>query len=147
MAVAGLSRLGLERFASEIMPVEEFPPAPAQGALAIQIRADDRRAVELLAPLDHEPTRSTTRAERAFLAGMEGGCHVPLGAFATLENGSIRLAGIIVDTEGGRAVQGVRTGRDPEELGRALAEELRCRGADEILACLDRAGEPAGGGR
>lgn len=146
MALAGLTRLGLERFASDVLAVEEFPPAPAQGALAIQIRADDRRAAQLLAPLDHEPTRTTTRAERAFLAGMEGGCHVPLGAFAKREDGSIRLAGIIVDTKGVRAVQGVRTGSDPEKLGRALAEELRGRGADEILACLDGAGGPAGGG-
>jgi hydroxymethylbilane synthase len=140
MALAGLARLGLDGHASEILSVEEFPPAPAQGALAIQIRADDERAAAALAPLDHAPTRLTTRAERAFLAAMEGGCHVPLGAVAEIEGDRVHLRGVVVDPDGGEAVSGERVGRDPLELGRALAGELRARGAEEILARLvDRA--------
>jgi hydroxymethylbilane synthase len=136
MALAGLTRLGLERHASDILSVDEFPPAPAQGALAVQIREDDARAAEMLAPLDHEQTRVTTRAEREFLAAMEGGCHVPLGAFAELDGEQIRLSGIVVDPGGGRAVRGVLSGSEPAALGRSLAAELRSRGADEILGRL-----------
>jgi hydroxymethylbilane synthase len=137
MALAGLARLGLDGHASEILSAEEFLPAPAQGALAIQIRTDDARAAEALAPLDHAPTRRTTQAERAFLATMEGGCHVPLGAFAQVEGRDrIRLRVVVVDPDGADAVRGERVGSDPVELGLALAEELRDQGADEILARL-----------
>jgi len=136
MALAGLARLGLDRHASEILDIAEFLPAPAQGALAIQIRADDERAAAALAPLDDRPTRLTTEAERAFLATMEGGCHVPLGAFAELDGSALRLRGIVVDPDGGAAVGGERSGTDPTEVGRALAEELRGRGADVILERL-----------
>ncbi|MBW2275938.1 MAG: hydroxymethylbilane synthase [Deltaproteobacteria bacterium] len=147
MALAGLSRLGLDRHASEVLPVDEFLPAPAQGALAIQIRADDQRSASVLAPLDHGPTRATTRAERAFLARMEGGCHVPLGAFAEIDGDRVRLAGIVVDPDGGHAVEGERSGKDPEELGQALAEELCGRGAAEILSSLNTATDGGAGGR
>lgn len=144
MALAGLSRLGLDRHASEILPLVEFLPAPAQGALAIEIRGDDRRAASLLALLDHGPTRRATAAERTFLTAMEGGCHVPLGAFARAEGDRLRLSGIVVDLDGKRAVQGELVGSDPEELGLALARELKGRGADEILARVAAAGLAGG---
>jgi hydroxymethylbilane synthase len=139
MALAGLVRLGLDRFATQILPVDRFLPAPAQGALALQIRGDDPEVAALLAPLDHPSTRRATAAERAFLAAMEGGCHVPLGALADADGGAVRLRGAIVHPAGERSVEGVRTGDDPLEVGRGLAAELRRRGADEILALLETA--------
>lgn len=145
MALSGLARLGLDRHASEILPLEEFPPAPAQGALAIEIRSDDGRAASVLAPLDHDPTRRATAAERTFLATMEGGCHVPLGAFARAEGDRLRLRGMVVDLDGTRAVRGELAGSDPVELGRALADELKGRGGDDILARV--AAEGLDGGR
>jgi hydroxymethylbilane synthase len=136
MALAGLARLGFHDHASEILDPAFFPPAPAQGALALQIRATDERAASLIAPLDHGPTRRAVAAERAFLATLEGGCHVPVGALAEVRGDDVRLAGMVVAPDGSRAVEGELTGRDAETVGRMLASDLKRRGAGELLASL-----------
>jgi len=136
MALAGLQRLGFQRHAGEILAPDRFPPAPAQGALAVQIREDDARTGELAALIDHRPSRRAVTAERALLAAMEGGCHLPLGALAEIRGDDLRLFGMIVSPDGGRAVAGVRGGPDPLEVGQGLASELKRNGADEILARL-----------
>jgi hydroxymethylbilane synthase len=136
MALAGLARLGFEGHAGEVLEPAFFPPAPAQGALALQIRAGDDRARELVAVLDHEPSRRAVTAERTFLATLEGGCHVPVGALAEVRGVEVRLFGMVVEPDGSRAVEGELAGADPAELGRGLAMELKRRGADGILSRL-----------
>jgi len=133
VALAGLERLGLTEHATEILEADSFPPAPAQGALAVEIRADDHRTAGIVSALDHGPTRWATAAERAFLIAMEGGCHLPLGALAETDGDRGRLDGAVIDPDGTSAVRGSASGRDPAEVGRSLAEELLGRGAAELL--------------
>jgi hydroxymethylbilane synthase len=134
LALAGMTRLGLADRASEILAPERFLPAPAQGALALEVRADDRRALEAAAALDHWPSRRATAAERAFLAAMEGGCHAPIGALARLEGDELALDGALTQLDGLEAVRGTARGSDPELTGRSLAAELKSRGGERILA-------------
>lgn len=132
MALAGLKRLGLDRYATETLDSDRFIPAPAQGAVAVEIRSDDK-IVEFLSTLDHEETRLVTTAERTFLGVMEGGCHVPLGAIATVEDDGIHLTGVVLSLDGKQVVRGDSAGGDPKEVGELLARELLSRGAEKIL--------------
>ncbi|MBD3334577.1 MAG: hydroxymethylbilane synthase [Candidatus Eisenbacteria bacterium] len=136
LAYAGLKRLGLERYASEILEPETMLPAPGQGAVAVEIRADDAGTAELLLPLDHGPTRLATAAERGFLEALGGGCSVPVGALATVAGRQIHLRGVVAGAEGRRRLTGETTGDDPLRLGQELARELVDRGAGEILERL-----------
>lgn len=135
LAAAGVKRLGLEGRISAYLPFDFFLPAVSQGAIGLQIREGDGETSEWIAGLDHAPTRIATRAERAFLGTLEGGCQVPVGAFGELEDGSLRLRGVVAALDGRRALDGEITGspEDPESLGVALARELLGRGGDDIL--------------
>jgi hydroxymethylbilane synthase len=106
------------------------------------VRADDGSLRPLFAALDDAPTTLATRAERAFLAALEGGCQVPIGALAVARGGAYTLYGMIADPTGARVVRGARAldARDPSLGGVALAEELRARGGDAILALLRSGG-------
>ena len=138
LARAGLVRLGLgDRIAEAIAP-ELIVPAVGQGALGIETRVGDRRVDDLLAPLEHRPTRLATSAERAFLGRLEGGCQVPIGALATMSGATLTLMGVVADIDGATAVRGSETGevRDVEGacvLGTRLADGLLGRGAAAIL--------------
>jgi len=138
LALAGVRRLDLEDRVTAILSPDEMLPAVGQGALGVEIRANDEETRELLAPLEHEPTRAATTAERAFLRVLEGGCHVPVGALAEATADGVRLRGVVASLDGRRAVRGERTGTDAEAVGRRLAEELLERGAREILAECER---------
>jgi hydroxymethylbilane synthase len=113
-------------------------PAPGQGALAVQCRVDDQTTLGLLAALDDESTRSTVTAERAFLSGLGGGCAVPVAAFAETVVKShvsgIRLTGLVISTDGTKAIRVNGEGTDALQLGQQLAQEAISQGADEILA-------------
>jgi hydroxymethylbilane synthase len=144
LATAGLVRLGLDGRIGERLPTTLMLPAPAQGALAVTVRAGDtttgaaaRQAVH------HFDTALSVAAERGFLRRLEGGCQVPVAAYAELkregEAASIRLHGRVIGLRGDRMVEGHQRGvvRDEEEaatLGFNLAERLRTEGASEILA-------------
>ena len=132
LAGAGLIRLGLEKHITEWIPAEIMLPAPGQGALAVQCRAGDHATLELLAALDDASTRKAVTAERALLAGLGGGCSVPVAALARAA-GAVSLMGLVASPDGTHTirVQGQRD--DPEELGRMLAEEALARGAAAIL--------------
>jgi hydroxymethylbilane synthase len=142
LAAAGVKRLGLERHITQYLPLDRFLPAVAQGAVAVEIRAHDEATRDWVRRLDHPPTHLTTAAERALLAALQGGCQVPVGALATLAGEQLTLAAEVVALDGGRFVSGRKSGpaTRPEELGRALAEELVAGGAAEILAQIRRAG-------
>jgi hydroxymethylbilane synthase len=143
LAAAGLRRLGLESHITELLPVTRMLPAIAQGALGLEIRADDDVTRALLGPLHHETSALCVRAERAFLRRLGGDCNVPVAGYATLE-GELRLRGLVAHPDGTRMVRGERQGSAaaPEAVGEALAEELLGRGAEEVLREL-RAGAGA----
>ena len=123
LACAGLNRLGLGERISQALPVESFVPAVAQGALALETRVGDKDILALLLPIHHEETALQIRAERAFLGAVEGGCSVPVGAFASLlSNNKIQLRSLIADESGNlyrHTLSGER--ENAEEIGRELA--------------------------
>jgi hydroxymethylbilane synthase len=143
LAAAGVHRLGVSQRIASYLDAPEWLPAAGQGAIAVQIREDDNRMRELLVPLHDADTWSQVRAERAFLAALEGGCQVPIGALAKEQDGELTLFGLIGDIEGRRIVRGEHPidPENPELSGIRLANELRGRGATEILEGLRRAAQ------
>lgn len=138
LALAGMTRLGRAAEASEILDAEQWLPAVGQGALGIICRDDDFDTRNLLAALDHADTHAATVAERALLRELEGGCQIPIGALATVDNDEVYLRALVASIDGERVVRGERRGRRDEAhaLGAALAGELLDRGAGAILAEL-----------
>lgn len=136
LATSGLVRLELDQRIRMRLPVETSLPANGQGALGIECRSDDARIQALLKPLEHEETRVCVLAERAMNRRLEGGCQVPIGAFAKLEDDTIYLRGLVGNLDGTTIIRGERRGptADAEAIGTALAEDLLSRGAGEILA-------------
>ncbi|MET7876645.1 hydroxymethylbilane synthase [Micromonospora profundi] len=139
LARAGLARLGRADVITETLDPMLMLPAPAQGALAVECRADDQDLVELLALLDHAPSHAAVTAERALLATLEAGCSAPVAAYAELAEGDtgdeIYLRGAVISPDGTRDLRLSRTGTpaDAAEIGKALAAELLELGADSIL--------------
>ena len=127
LAVAGLERLGRADRIAEAFAPSEFPPAPAQGVIALECRADDSPTVALLSAIDRPETHAVANAERAVLAALGTGCDLGVGAFATLDDGELT---IVAALGGGSREEPVRRGEtrgapnDAEALGRALAAEL-----------------------
>jgi hydroxymethylbilane synthase len=146
LAAAGLKRLGLGDRITDPVPFQIMLPAVSQGAIAIQLRADDARVMPWIEPLDHAPTRLRTTAERALLREVEGGCQIPLGAHATLHGERLELAAAVASLDGADSVTGRIAGppRDAVMLGRGLAGDLLARGGEAIMAAI-RAGQDTGG--
>ena len=132
LAAAGLKRLGWGDRIAEILDPHAMCPAVGQGALAIETTAAGCAAV---ASLDDAPTRAAVLAERGVLASLGGGCQVPIGAHATVENGRVRLIGIVISPDGRAFVHGESEGaaHNAEAIGRGLGETLLARGARAIL--------------
>jgi hydroxymethylbilane synthase len=135
LAYAGLRRLGLAEHATYVFPPEEMLPAVAQGALALEARADDAPTLKRLAALEHPETRIRVEAERGFLARIEGGCQVPIAGHATVHGGRVSMRALVASLDGKQVIRGERSGPAAEarQLGVALAEELLSKGADAIL--------------
>jgi hydroxymethylbilane synthase len=138
LAAAGLIRLDVQQRITMFFEPPDWLPAPGQGAIAIQARSDDGRIRDLLSPLDHEPTSIATRAERAFLAALDGGCQVPIGALVADAGGLPTLYGMLADVTGKHIVRGSRAMDlgSPESTGEALAAEIRSRGGSSLLVEL-----------
>lgn len=165
LAAAGLQRLGMAsadggelnvlqfpqlaalegRFVATSIAPEVMLPAVAQGTLAIEARADDAATLARLTVLDDAAARAAALAERAFLRRLEGGCQVPIAAYAELRSADalLTLYGLVGALDGSVMVRGERSGSsaDAETLGVALANELLARGADQILAEIEAAGQ------
>jgi hydroxymethylbilane synthase len=135
LAAAGIARLGLEAAVAERFPPERLLPAPGQGAIALQCRADGPERA-MVAAVNHAPTWAAVAAERAFLAGLEGGCSAPVAAYARLENGALVLHGLVAATDGSRVLRFTRAAppQDAEMLGRGLADEALRAGAARLVA-------------
>ena len=141
LAEAGLRRLGLEAHVTQRLGPPAFLPAVGQGALGIECRADDAATLALLAPLDDPATRRAVLAERRTLAELEGGCLIPLAAWARdLDDGRLALDAAVFDPDGlervATAVAGPRD--DPDDLGRRAARDLLAQGADRLLRRVRR---------
>lgn len=134
LALAGLVRLERASEVAEILEPEVVLPAPGQGAIVLECRDGDAGTASAVASLGHPPTAAAVTAERAFLAVLGGGCNVTLGAHASAGPGGIRLLGLVGDAEGRTVIRGEGQGRDPEPLGRSVAEDLLARGAARLLA-------------
>ena len=134
LAGAGLTRLGLEAHVTEWLPLDVMLPAPGQGALAVQCRAEDQVTLSLLAALEDEPTRQAVTAERAFLSGLGGGCAVPVAAHAEAHASGIQLTGLVISEDGKRSIKVNGGGQNANGLGSALAHEAILQGAAELLA-------------
>jgi hydroxymethylbilane synthase len=143
LAVAGLTRLGVSGRISEILPAEWMLPAIGQGALGIETLIEDRETSELVAALNDAATYACVSAERSLLRELEGGCQVPLGAWARLENGQLRIEACLLSPDGQQCLRQERSGpaADAEQIGRRLGEIFKEAGAEEILRL---AGRPVG---
>lgn len=135
LACAGLRRLGLTDKITAPLPVDDFLPAIAQGAVGIEIRADDARARALLAPLDDAATTRCVAAERAFLARLDGSCRTPIAGLAEVGGDRLHLRGMILTPDGRQAHATARSGpiSDGPAMGRDAAEELLARAGPGFL--------------
>ena len=135
LAAAGLHRLDARQRIGAYLDAPDWLPAAGQGAIAVQIRDGDERMAGMVAGLNHDATLLATRAERAFLAALEGGCQVPIGALAMERESGLVLHGLIASVDGRNVVRGERalTDGDPELTGVRLANDLRSRGASDLL--------------
>jgi hydroxymethylbilane synthase len=138
LAGAGLLRLGVHQRIDAWLEPPDWLPAPGQGAIAVQSRIEDGDATAIIEPLDHAATRIAVTAERAFLAALEGGCQVPIGALAVEVSGALVLHGLIAELSGRRVLRGsVNVDRArPADAGERLASMLMADGAGDILAAL-----------
>jgi hydroxymethylbilane synthase len=139
LAAAGLKRLGLSSRIRAIISSADSLPAVGQGALGIECRADRSDVIAMLQPLHHSDTAACVLAERAMSRALNGSCQVPLGGFATVEEGRLQMRGFVASPDGQRMVRAESTGdiANPEALGKRIADELRLLGAGEILAALN----------
>jgi hydroxymethylbilane synthase len=135
IACAGLNRLDLADKISAILPPQEFLPAPAQGALAVQIRTEDNELAELVLKLDDKKSRIAVEAERAILSSMHGGCSIPLGVYSQISGDNITIDAVISDVEGVKYIKRSITGHinQANVFAENLAQELLNAGGREIL--------------
>jgi hydroxymethylbilane synthase len=135
LAYAGVHRLGLDSRIRQVIPFGIMLPAVGQGAMAVEIRADDAKVREIVSVLDDPETRNCVTAERAFLRRLEGGCQVPIGAMARVEGDRIYLEGVVGSLDGDKNLRERITGdtADADALGTGLAEQMLEKGAAEIL--------------
>ena len=135
LAAAGLIRLGFEQRIAALMSVDTSLPANGQGAVGIECRSEDKEVQQLLSALEHNDTRICVLAERAMNRKLQGGCQVPIGAFAVIEGDTLWLRGLVGALDGSEIIRHQLRGpvAEAEQLGVALAEHLLSLGADRIL--------------
>jgi len=133
LASAGLNRLQRTERIRAILPVEVMCPAVGQGALAIEIRAGDAPTRGCVEFLDDRAARAATTCERALLNQLGGGCQVPIGAFAEVDNGVITLTAVVARPDGSAVLREIQSGSDPAQLGERVGQTLLRRGGDKIL--------------
>ncbi|MBZ5662925.1 MAG: hydroxymethylbilane synthase [Acidobacteriia bacterium] len=144
LAKAGLDRIGLSAHITQVLPQEVSLPAAGQGAIGIESRAADTETLRVLAQLNHAETRCSVIAERAALAGLDGGCQVSIGAWARVENGKLTLDVAVLSPDGSKRISEKDSGapEQAEAIGASIAKKLRERGAAALLARESR-GTPA----
>ncbi|MDF2714166.1 MAG: hemC [Paenibacillus sp.] len=141
LAAAGLHRMGWKDRITEYLPPDVCIPSVAQGVLGIECRADDTFMLDLLGTFEHADTALAIRAERQFLGRLNGGCQIPIGAYAIVrddrsEGPVLEMTAIVGSPDGKRLIKEWGRGSDPEKLGDLLADKMLAQGADRILAEL-----------
>lgn len=136
LACAGLERLGFEGLITETLQAPDWLPAPTQGTIGLQYRADDSRTRDLLLPLNHAPTALRSRAERGVARLLQGSCQVPLAVYAEVEAEMLHIQAMIGEPDGSRVLRSRCQGAaaDIEQLVGSLAEDLLQQGAGQIIA-------------
>lgn len=134
LAAAGVTRLRLEAHVAQWLPLSEMLPAPGQGALGIQCRADDEETLRLLAAVHRPEVAAAVTAERAFLHALGGGCATPVGAYATMGNGRLHMTGLVGAVDGTAVIRVSGSGSNAHDLGAQLAQQAIADGAEELLA-------------
>jgi hydroxymethylbilane synthase len=134
LAAAGLARLGISPTHATPFPLDEMVPAPGQGALAVQARAGDGETLAIAAKLNHERSRVALEAERALVATLGGDCSLPLGAYAELREGGVRLMAVVIEPDGGHLAWAQVEAPDARRAAEEAAQELLAGGAAGILA-------------
>jgi hydroxymethylbilane synthase len=144
LALAGITRLGLRGDTVHPLPTEVCLPAPGQGALGIEARAEDEEVMTLLGRLDHEDTRYEVTAERAVLSALDAGCLVPLAALARRDGDRLSVESVVASPDGRRLLKETVVGSPSEAgyLGLEVAKGLRGQGAEELLQEARRSAEP-----
>jgi hydroxymethylbilane synthase len=135
LAVAGLNRLGRQSEITAYLDPERFPPAPAQGAIGLEIRADDSRTAELIAPLNHVATTTAVHAERALLDTLDGSCRTAIGAVSHIAEKTLLLYGEMLSPDGRIAISARHAGpaAAPEAVGHELGQILRDKAGSDFL--------------
>jgi hydroxymethylbilane synthase len=135
LAEAGVRRLGLERYIAQTLPWEIVLPAPGQGAMALETRADDEPARLIAAQLDHLPTHAAVTAERTLLAALQGGCLAPVAALGRIDGDRLTLVGRVLGRDGVRRIEAADAAAvaEAESLGRSVADALSAQGAGELI--------------
>lgn len=142
LAAAGLKRMGWsDDVVTEYFEPEEFIPAIAQGALGIEVREDDHELIEMLKSVHSDEASLCTTAERTFLKRMDGSCQVPIGGYATVEDGELYLTGLIMSEDGNERYLVKKSHEDPETLGNLVADEMEKIGAKEIIDMINENNE------
>lgn len=138
LASAGLIRLGLADRIASFIDIKQSLPAAGQGAVGIECRTDDVQVHALLAPLADAETTYCVRAERAMNNHLQGGCQVPIGGYAVLQQGQLYLRALVGDIDGSRIIraEGKSAVENAEVLGVQIAEQLLAQGADKILQSI-----------
>jgi hydroxymethylbilane synthase len=129
LALAGLKRLGLAEHATNIMSAEEFLPAVGQGAIGIEVRADNSRLRDILAHIDHADTSTAVACERAFLAALDGSCKTPIAGHATISGNAVQFRGLIARPDGTAAhdISGTGNRKDAATIGADAGREIKHR--------------------
>jgi len=143
LAAAGLKRLGREEMVRERLSLDEMCPAAGQGALAVEIRAEDPATMVAISFMDHPASRATTSCERALLNGLGGGCQVPIGAHAEFSGEQLLLTAVVASPDGTRVLRERQLDKEPEKLGASVARQLLGKGAQEILDSIYGTQAPA----
>jgi len=127
LALAGLRRLALQSVATDLMPLEKFPPAPGQGAICIESRIGDVRVEEMLAAINHLPTAQALACERAFLASLDGSCRTPIAGYASIDGDRLAFSGLILTPDGTQSHTVATSGlaSDAQGIGRSAGEQIR----------------------
>jgi hydroxymethylbilane synthase len=135
LAEAGLLRLGFARRVTEVLPESVMLPAVGQGALAIECRADDRRTLDAVLPLDDAAAHCAVVAERALLADLQAGCLAPVAAWGRLQDATLALDAVVLSSDGKLRLDAHATGQpdQPQALGTSVAQVLLARGAAKLI--------------
>ena len=135
VAYAGVKRLGFQEQVSDVLTLNVVLPAAGQGAVGVEIRADDKHAREVVATVRDPASEEAVAAERAFLRGVGGGCATPVAVFASVRGGRLEITGLVADVDGRDLVRArlFADARDPEAAGLALAEQVLSQGGKELL--------------